>query len=345
MTPAYPGVTIQDSSDRAARLPANGRIMKRRGLITFLILALAVFAGLAFYGDLPEVLGKISSLPAAYWLAAFGLALANYLFRLARWQYYLKLVGVNIGIGASAAIFLSGLSMVISPGRLGELAKSYYLREKRGVPVSRSASAVVAERVTDLVAVLLLSLWGLTLVPYGWALAIFILAAFGLFILFAVSPWGSDRLLRLPLPQRWKPFLTTTRDALQQVFSVKPLAIALVLSTLAWFAEGCALWLILKGLGTTGGLGEAMSIYAVATLLGAVTMLPGGLGGTEGGMVALLQQLDLTKTQATAATFIIRICTLWFAVAIGLVALAYVHFAMPRKASESVGPFNSNYET
>ena len=294
-----------------------------------------MFAGLAFYGDLPEIMGEINSLHPAYWFAALGLALANYLLRLARWHYYLKLVGIKIGIGASGAIFASGLIMVISPGRLGELAKSYYLREKRGVPVALSAAAVVAERVTDLVAVLLLSLWGLTLVPYGWAVALVIVAVIGLFILLAVSPWGSEKLLRLPIPRRWKPFLTTSRDALQQVFSLKPLAMALILGALAWFAEGCALWLVLHGLGTSGALGEAVSIYAVATLLGAITMLPGGLVGTEGSMVALLRQLDLTKTQATAATFIIRICTLWFAVAIGLVALAYVQLSMPRKASEA----------
>ena len=317
-------------------LAVSARIMKRRGLIIFAVLGMVVFLGLAFYGDLPEVLGQISSFPLSYWIMALGLALANYLFRLARWHYYLKLLGIKIGIGASAAVFMSGLSMAISPARLGELAKSYFLREKRDVPVALSAAAVVAERITDLVAVLLLSLWGLTLVPYGWAVALVILAGFGLFILFVVSPWGSAKLLRLPLPRRWRPFLTTSRDAFQQVFSLKPLAAAMTLGVLAWFAEGCALWLVLRGLDVTGSLGQAVSIYAVATLLGAITMLPGGLVGTEGGMVALLRQLGLTNTQASAATFIIRLCTLWFAVLIGLLALAYVQLYMPRKVHEGI---------
>ena len=319
--------------------------MKRRGLITFAILAIAVFVGLAFYGDLPEVLGQISTFPVAYWFMALGLALANYLFRLARWHYYLKLLGINIGIGASTAVFMSGLCMAISPARLGELAKSYFLKEKRDVPVALSAAAVAAERITDLVAVLLLSLWGLTLVPYGWAVALVILAGFGLFILFVVSPWGSAKLLRLPLPRRWRPFLATSRDALQQVFSLKPLAAALILGVLAWLAEGCALWLVLRGLDATGSLGQAISIYAVATLLGALTMLPGGLVGTEGGMVALLQQLGLEPSQATAATFIIRICTLWFAVLIGLLALAYVQMYMPRKGDQGIETLTLDPET
>jgi uncharacterized protein (TIRG00374 family) len=53
-------------------------------------------------------------------------------------------------------------------------------------------------------------------------------------------------------------------------------------------------------------------------------MLPGGLGVTEAGMTGLLQTLGgpaMTKEVATAATILVRLATLWFAVAIGLVAL------------------------
>ena len=314
--------------------------MKRRGLITFVILFVLVFVGLALYGDLPELLTQISSFPVVYWFMVLGLALANYLLRLLRWHYYLMTLQINIGLGASSAIFMSGLSMAISPGRVGELAKSYYLKEKLDVPVARSAAAVVAERVTDLISVLLISLWGLTLVPYGWAVAVSILLALGVFALIVFSPWGNGVILRLPLPRRWKPFLSTSRDALKAVFSIRPLAVAVVLGLLAWFAEGCGLWLVLRGLDATVSIGQAASIYAVATLIGAITMLPGGLVGTEGSMIALLQQLDLTKTSASAATFIIRVCTLWFAVLIGVLALLYVQVFMSRKIAQAVEPIS-----
>ena len=313
--------------------------MKRRGLITFVFLGVIVFAGLALYGDLPDLLNQISSFPLAYWFMALALALANYVFRMVRWHYYLRLLGIEIGVGASAAIFMSGLSMAISPGRVGELSKSYFLKQKLDVLVALSSPVVVAERVTDLMALLLLSLWGLTLVPWGWAIGVVLLGIFGLFILLVVSPWGSDKLLRFPLPRRWRPFLDTSRGAFRQIFSVKPLAIALLLGLLAWFAEGCALWLVLGGLDAPGSLVQVASIYAVATLLGAVTMLPGGLVGTEVSMVALLRQIDpMSKPQASTATFIIRVCTLWFAVLVGLLALVYVQFHMPRKAPEAVDP-------
>ena len=302
--------------------------MKRRGLITFVIAVVAVFAGLAVYADLPDLLDHVSSIQPAYWLMALALALANYVLRLARWHYYLTHLGIRIGIGASTAIFLAGLSMVISPGRVGELAKSYFLKEKFDVPVAVSAPAVIAERVTDLVCILILSLWGLSLIPYGWAAGIVVVAAFGLFLLLGVSRWGSERVLRLPVPARWRPFLSASRDSFRRIFSPGPLTVALLLGLAAWFAEGCALWLLLEALDAEVSLGQAVSIYAASTLLGAITMLPGGLVGTEGGMVALLQQLDLTRAVASSATLAVRVCTLWFAVVVGLLGLAYVHWYM-----------------
>ena len=316
--------------------------MKRRGLITFLLLSLFVFIGLALYGDLPELLRQVSEFPIIYWFIALGLASVNYLVRLVRWQYYLRLLNIRIDTKVSAAIFLSGLSMTVSPGRLGELAKSYFLKEKMDVPVAVSSSAVVAERVTDMIAVLLLSLWGLTLIPYGWAVALVVLTGFGSFILLMKTSWGRVTLLKLPLPGRWRPFMDTSTESFRQVFSFRPLILAILLGMAAWLAEGLALWVVLRGLDTPISLGQAVSIYSAATLLGAVTMLPGGLVGTEGGMVALLQQVDLDKTPASTATFVIRICTLWFAVLIGLLALAYVQLRIPKRAVQEPLALNTD---
>ena len=305
--------------------------MKRRGLITSVILAVAVFVGLALYGDVPELVDQVSSFPVSLWFAVLGLALLNYLIRFVRWHYYLRLLGIRISPVASGAIFASGLSMVVSPGRVGELAKSYYLKEKLGVPAAQSSPAVITERVTDLASVLLLSLWGLALVPYGWAFAGVALGLLAAFAVLVLSSWGSNQVLRLPMPSRWRPFLATSIDAFRQIMSMKALTVAVFLGVLAWLAEGAGLWVVLHGLDAPGSFGQAISIYAVATLLGAATMLPGGLVGTEAGMVALLRQVDLNETQASSATFIIRLCTLWFAVVIGLAALVCVQLYMPNR--------------
>ena len=99
------------------------------------------------------------------------------------------------------------------------------------------------------------------------------------------------------------------------------MVVGVAVGVVAWFAEGLALWVILKGIGSDIALVRALPIYAAATLVGAVTALPGGLVGTEGSMLALLQQSGVTRVGASAGTVLVRLVTLWFAVAVGLVAM------------------------
>ena len=66
---------------------------------------------------------------------------------------------------------------------------------------------------------------------------------------------------------------------------------------------------------------RALPIYAAATLVGAVMAIPGGMIGTEGSMLVLLQQSGVVKAAASASTVLVRLVTLWFAVVIGLLAL------------------------
>jgi uncharacterized protein (TIRG00374 family) len=82
---------------------------------------------------------------------------------------------------------------------------------------------------------------------------------------------------------------------------------------------------------------RTLPIYAAATLVGAVSALPGGLVSTEGSMVALLQQSGVSRGAASAGTLLVRLATLWFAVAIGLAALACLKKVRPVAVAASPG--------
>ncbi len=62
----------------------------------------------------------------------------------------------------------------------------------------------------------------------------------------------------------------------------------------------------------------AMFTYALAMLAGALSFLPGGLGGAEAVMMALLLFKGVPEPLAIAATIVIRLTTLWFAVVLGV---------------------------
>ena len=83
----------------------------------------------------------------------------------------------------------------------------------------------------------------------------------------------------------------------------------------------------MTGLGVAGTpllLLQATFIFAASTLLGLVSLLPGGLGASEASSAALLVLLvGLTNGPASVATLIIRFCTLWFGVGLGVAALVW----------------------
>jgi uncharacterized protein (TIRG00374 family) len=100
----------------------------------------------------------------------------------------------------------------------------------------------------------------------------------------------------------------------------------------AWGAESMGFFLLMQALGSPLQLSSAVFIYAFSMLAGAVSFLPGGLGGSEASMILLLRLSTVALPIAVSATLLIRLATLWYAVAIGIVALL-MGTRLPSKAS------------
>jgi uncharacterized protein (TIRG00374 family) len=282
---------------------------------------LGVFVALVGYGDFGDTFDETGSLPLRYLFAGLGLASANYLLRFLRWAFYLRVLKIDAPVRVSALVFLSGLAMSITPGKAGELVKCYLLNSRTGVPVSRSAPVVVMERLTDVISVIILGLTGFALLPTPIIMVLAVALAVSVAgLMFAVSRQASW-LTGLPILSRWSELLRDSQEGFKELAAARVMSVGVAIGALAWFAEGLALWLILKGIGSDIALVRALPIYAAATLVGAVTALPGGLVGTEGSMLAFLQQSGVTRVGASASTVLVRLVTLWFAVAVGLLAL------------------------
>jgi len=290
--------------------------------LLLILLTVLVFVGLLTYGDFREIGSQLARFPISYLIIALALAAVNYGLRYLRWAYYLRVLKIQVPLGVSSLVFLSGLAMAITPGKVGELLKSYLLRDRADVPVSTSAPVVLMERLTDVISVVILGLTGLALLPLPVVSALVVVLLLCGSALVLSTSRHSDRLLRLPVLRRGQSAIRSSREWLRLLTAPSAVLVAVVLGTLAWLSEGVALWVILQGLDIEAvELLRALPVYAAATLVGAISTLPGGLIGTEGSMVALLQQAGMTKVAASTGTLLVRLVTLWFAVIVGLVAL------------------------
>ncbi|MDA1218446.1 MAG: lysylphosphatidylglycerol synthase transmembrane domain-containing protein [Chloroflexi bacterium] len=299
--------------------------MTSRKLLLLILLAVLVFVGLAAYGDIRNVGQRIASFPIHYLSVAIVLALLNYLLRFLRWCYYLRVLKIEIPLQLSLLVFLSGLTLSMTPGKVGELVKGYFLRNRAGVRLSSSIPAILMERLTDVVAVVLMGLVGLALLPVSirWILIV-VLTLSGFLTWFLVSK-HNERLFQLPVLRRWRDEVQLSREGLRRLTAPRPMLVAVSLGVLAWLSEGLAFWLVLIGLNSEVSALQSLPIYASATIAGAITTLPGGLIGTEGTMLALLQQSGVARDAASTATLLIRLVTLWLAVGIGMIALVVLN--------------------
>ncbi|MBN2325512.1 MAG: flippase-like domain-containing protein [Candidatus Omnitrophica bacterium] len=255
------------------------------------------------------------------------LAFGNYVVRFTKWHYYLSILNIPLRPLASFQVFLAGLVMSATPGKFGEVFKSYLVKEINQTPISRSAPIVFAERLTDFIAFLLMALLGVTLLPNGGVVfAVSIGGVAAVLILLSwkrAAEWTLARFARLPFLHNHADKLRTAYESAYLLIAPRPLLLATGVSLGSWFLECVAFYLVLWGFNYPLPIASATFIYAFGTIMGALLMTPGGIGPTEGAIGGLLMLLfEIPKGVAASATLIIRICTLWFAVAVGLVVLA-----------------------
>jgi uncharacterized protein (TIRG00374 family) len=308
--------------------------MGYEGLVSrrWLWLLIAAVIGIAAFSMVGDVRGLGDRLAGFGWWAlgaALALAFGNYAMRFVRWELYLRRQGVSVPVVSSAVVFGAGLSLSITPGKLGELVKSYLLREMHDVPAPRTAPIVVAERVTDLIALVVLAIIGVA--AYGVEPTLVIVASGVIVVGLVLLAWPTpthaliDLVTRPRRLARLREPLHETLRGLGALCRPVPLTIATLIAVPAWGLECVGFAVICNAFpGAHVDLGLAMVIYAGTTIAGALSFLPGGLGVTEGAMTVALVSgaAKLDPSTAVAATLLTRLATLWFAVVIGVAFLA-----------------------
>ncbi len=252
---------------------------------------------------------------------------SNYISRFLKWHYYVKLLKINANIKLSFSIFMSGLAMSLTPGKMGEVLKSYMLKQTIGESISKTAPIVLVERITDFLSLVLLSLIGALYFNFGINATLIV----GLFFLILILVIGNknlslkiiDLLQKIKYLNKHAKRLHDAYESSYVMLQIKPLILMVLLSLVAWIFECVGFYYVLYNFDKNILFILPIFVYSFSTILGSVTMLPGGLGATEGSLTYLLHLYGFKGKEALASTFIIRTVTLWFALIIGVIHLFF----------------------
>ena len=303
----------------------------KKKILTSIALGALVFLAFSIYADFDNLMNAFREFNWLYFPLILLLTYGNFIIRFFKWEYYRKLLNIELKTKVSFLIFMSTFVMSVTPGKMGELLKSYLVREENGTPVSRSAPIIIAERLTDFISVVLLCIAGAFVFDYGKNIVLGV----GIFFVSCVILISSRKLSlkiisfleKLKIFHKVGEKFHEAYESIYTLVKIKPLLIAVSMSIVAWFLECLGLYIILKVYSSFTHIDvsimSAVFIYGFSTIIGSIAMLPGGLGLTEASLTGLMVFLKIPKDVSVASTFIIRIATLWFSVVVGIISVYF----------------------
>jgi uncharacterized protein (TIRG00374 family) len=309
----------------AARAPDALGSFRRWAAIAVAVAVLG-YLGYALWKGFSETATALASFSWPLYVPVLLLTLVNYGLRYAKWAYLLSILGIGVPHRTNVWIFLSGLAMVISPAKAGEVVKPWLVQQVNGAPYTRTLPALVTERATDGLAVVILA--AISVSTYAadkvWLIGTTLGVCFAMVAGLSIRPLalGVLGLLgRITFLHGAVERLRETYEAAWICLRPVPFSITLGLSLVAWAAEGVGTWLVFLGLGRTVPLDASMFLYAFATVFGAPS--PGGMGMADAALVEGALQIlpGVTPGEALAASLLVRVATLWFGVLLGALAL------------------------
>ena len=323
------------------QLSLSKRLFSWRTLVPLVI----VIAALIFFArrtdlNLQKTWEAIHSANPAFFVAAFAIYYFSFGIRAWRWRLLLENAGYTPAKGVhlpglwrlAEIIYVSYFANSIVPAKLGDVYRAYLLGQDTKVPTTRSLGTVVAERMLDLVILLLLFILAIIVslhqnLPAQLRLSLELLfgvVVVGVVCLFLLSKFREE-LARL-VPVRFRAHYYHLQEGALGSFR-RRLPLLTILTVCTWTCEALRFFFIAISLHLIDG--NITHVLAAATFIGlgealltAVPTTGGGIGLVEVGMVAMIalfSQGGDGVNLAAAAILLDRIISLFSILIIGFI--------------------------
>ncbi|MGG3738044.1 lysylphosphatidylglycerol synthase transmembrane domain-containing protein [Aeribacillus pallidus] len=291
-------------------------------IVTGFVIGVVTLSIFILWGDVQKVSGKVLSIGWTVIVLALLSTLISYFFRFVKWHYLLEQIKIDLNVKDSFNIWFIGHCMSMTPGKIGEFIKSYSLKKCFRIEVHLSAPVIFVDLLSDFLAVVLLAALGVVIFQFGLLFFLIVLIGTILFFLILQSrkmvTWIIEKLASFHIVNKYKEQLLLFYESIYQLIGPKIILVSFVISIVAWFLECVSMFIILKGMGIDLNLLHSIFMFSFSTLAGALSMIPGGVGVTEGSLTGMLLYFGMEKSTAVSVTLLVRLVTLWLGFLIGL---------------------------
>lgn len=284
-----------------------------------ILFAAVVYLIMGVYADLGNLLGAIQHFNWIFFIVMIILTTTAYFIRFLKWNYFLKSVDVHLKLKDNLFVFLSGLGMIITPAKVGEIWKGWLIKDMNGESLSKTVPVVIVDRLTDLTGLIILSALGILYYKEGFYILIILILLFTGFFATIKSKKISSKIIENfeKRASKYSKDIKRIHLTFEKLMDPGNIFMMSFLSAFAWFFECLALYFVIIGFGESISVLISTFVFSFASLAGAVSMIPGGIGVAEATFSGLLQYFGLRATASVGVALIIRSGTLWYGTILG----------------------------
>lgn len=347
--------------------------MKNKKVLIFLLFGLAIMGVMLYFIGIDEVIEalKLSNL----WLVLLAIAIQIFTYFLYTWRWNIinKTANMNLGIKKSLPMVLVSLAVnnITPSGRGGgEPVRAYLLAKEGHFKFEDAFATVIADRALDTFPFVLLAILTIIGIIFTFSLDIKLIAF--LVIMVTLITVGVILLLYVCINEAFGVKLTSwiikivsrfykkfnesnekriieavktfqaRMNALLRDKSI--LYYALPLSFVIWIFEILRVYVVFLAFGAKVSPIIIGEVFILASFVGMVPLLPGGLGAVDGIMILFYANAGITASLSAAATVVERLISFWMTTFIGLIFLTMFGTSVLDKAFALAGSRNEDKE-
>lgn len=347
--------------------------MKNKKVLIFLLFGLAIMGVMLYFIGIDEVIEalKLSNL----WLVLLAIAIQIFTYFLYTWRWNIinKTANMNLGIKKSLPMVLVSLAVnnITPSGRGGgEPVRAYLLAKEGHFKFEDAFATVIADRALDTFPFVLLAILTIIGIIFTFSLDIKLIAF--LVIMVTLITVGVILLLYVCINEAFGVKLTSLIIKIVSRFykkfnesnekriieAVKTfqarmnallrdksiLYYALPLSFVIWIFEILRVYVVFLAFGAKVSPIIIGEVFILASFVGMVPLLPGGLGAVDGIMILFYANAGITASLSAAATVVERLISFWMTTFIGLIFLTMFGTSVLDKAFALAGSRNEDKE-
>jgi uncharacterized protein (TIRG00374 family) len=255
-------------------------------------------------------------------ILAFTLSLANIGSKVYRWRYLSKHYYQEISWHDASLVSISSLFFAnITPGKVGDLYKAYFMKRRYGVQFLDGVSMLFYERFFELT-ILFLVAAGIVMIQLK---AVTVIALeFTLLILFLllVFYYKADFFMALAEKVLVKLPIGKTELALNLRIRKMPfpnIIMVFLITLISLILEFIRLWCVALAFGFLLNPIQLSIFMSLAFIIGLVSQIPLGVGAMEGSLNYFITSMGVPSATAIAIVLVDRTISMYFALVLGFI--------------------------